>query len=57
MDILPDYGRTYIISSLTSPIVVKHNWMFDAPMTDFTLQPIQYLEETTGAALKVRINN
>lgn len=54
---LPDYGRPYLIESLTSPIVVKHNWIFHAPSCDFTLAPITYLEETTGAVIKVRINN
>lgn len=57
MLILPDYGRPYIIDSLTAPLVVKHHWIFNAPQTDFMLQQIVYLEETTGAAVKVRINN
>jgi len=57
MLILPDYNKPYLISSLTSPVVVKHHWTFNAPMTDFMLTPITYLEETTGAAIKVRINN
>lgn len=57
MLILPDYNKPYLIDSLTAPVVVKHHWIFNAPMTDFTLSPITYLEETTGAAIKVRINN
>jgi len=57
MLVLPDYGRPYIIDSLTAPMVIKYNWVFNAPQTDFMLSPITYLEETTGAAIKVRINN
>lgn len=57
MLILPDYNRPYIIDSLTAPLVVKHHWIFSAPDTDFKLQQITYLEETSGAALKLRINN
>ena len=57
MLILPDYARPYLIDSLTAPVVVKHNWIFNAQMCDFTLAPIHYLEETTGGGLKVRINN
>ena len=57
MLILPDYARPYMIDSLTAPVVVKHNWIFNAAITDFMLSPITYLEETTGAAIKVRINN
>lgn len=57
MLILPDYGRPYQIDSLTAPVVVKHNWIFHGPTTDFMLSPITYLEETTGAVIKVRINN
>jgi hypothetical protein len=57
MLVLPEYNRPYIIESLTSPIVIKHNWMFNAPQCDFMLEPIRYLEETTSPAVKVRINN
>lgn len=57
MLILPDYGRPYLIDSLTAPVVVKYNWIFHGPTTDFMLSPITYLEETTGAVVKVRINN
>lgn len=37
-------------------MVIKFNWIFDAALCDFRLNPIQYLEETTGAVVKVRIN-
>jgi hypothetical protein len=57
MLVLPDYGKPYIIDSLTAPVVIKHNWIFNAPACDFMLSPITYLEETTGAVVKVRINN
>lgn len=57
MLILPDYNKAYIVDSLTAPIVVKHHWIFHAPTVDFKLAPITYLEETSGPAAKVRINN
>lgn len=56
MLILPDYSRPYLLDSLISPIVVKHHWIFSGPQADFMLSPITYLEETTGAALKIRAN-
>lgn len=56
MLVLPEYNHPYIIDSLTAPVVIKHNWIFNAPACDFMLNPIQYLEETTGAVVKVRIN-
>jgi len=54
---LPDYNKPYILDSLTAPIVIKHHWIFSGPMCDFALSPITYLEETSGATIKVRINN
>ena len=54
---LPDYNKPYILSSLTDPVVIKHHWIFNAPQCDFMLSPITYLEETSGAAVKLRINN
>jgi hypothetical protein len=45
-----------MLDSLTAPVVIKHNWIFSGPFCDFMLSPIQYLEETTGAVIKVRIN-
>lgn len=57
MLVLPDYGKPYLIDSLTAPVVIRHHWVFNAMQTDFMLQQITYLEETTGAAVKLRINN
>lgn len=57
MLVLPDYGNPYLISSLTAPIIIKHHWVFNAVMCDFVLSPITYLEETTGSAVKIRVNN
>jgi hypothetical protein len=57
MLILPDYSKPYLIDSLTAPIIVKYHWIFSGPQADFMLSPITYLEETTGEALKVRIND
>lgn len=56
MQVLPDHNRPYVIDSLTAPVVIKYNWIFNATQCDFMLNQIQYLEETTGAVVKVRIN-
>jgi len=57
MLVLPDYAKPYNIDSLTAPIFIKHNWIFHAPSLDFKLNPITYLEETTGASFRLRVNN
>lgn len=57
MQVLPDYNKPYIIESISSPIVIRHCWMFSAPACDFMLEPIKYLEETSSPMLKVRVNN
>jgi hypothetical protein len=56
MKILTDFGRPYTIGSLTTPLAVKYNWVFNGPACDFMLQQITYLEETTGPAIKLQIN-
>lgn len=48
MLILTDYNRGYVLDSLSSPIIPKHFWIFSGPLSDFTLAPLTYLEETTG---------
>ena len=57
MLILPDYSFPYVIESVSSPIIPKYSWQFDAVLQDFVLKKIMTLEETTGSAVKVRINN
>lgn len=56
MLILPEYNKPFLIESLTSPLIIKHNWIFNGSYVDFMLSPITYLEETTGAAIKIRVN-
>lgn len=56
MQLLTDYNRPFILDNLTTPMVIKYNWVFTGVDTDFKLSPISYLEETTGAALKLQIN-
>lgn len=53
---LTDFNKPYLISSLSEPMVAKHHWIFSGQMLDFTLAPIEYLEETSGPAVKVEIN-
>ena len=56
MLLLTDFGKIYSIDTLTDPVVVKYNWVFNGPQLDFFTSPLLYLEETTGAALKIRVN-
>jgi hypothetical protein len=56
MLIYTDFNKPYLIESLTSPVVPKYYWIFSGHMLDFTLSPIQYLEETTGPSITVEIN-
>ena len=56
MQVLADFGKSYVIESLTSPVAIRYHWIFNAQLTDFLLQQITYLEETTGAAVKLRVN-
>lgn len=56
MQILTEYNAPYIISSVSAPVVPKFNWIFSGEMQDFKLEKITYLEETTGSAIEVMIN-
>ena len=57
MLVLPEYNKPYIIDAVSSPLVIKHNWMFSAPALDFMLTKIDYLEETTAEnSVKLRVN-
>lgn len=56
MLILPEFSRPYLIESSNSPIVPKLFWGFSASMLDFTLLPLTYLEETSGASITISIN-
>jgi hypothetical protein len=56
MLILTDYNKPYLIDSPTAPMVVKNYWIFNGGQLDYTLAPINYLEETIGTALKLNIN-
>lgn len=54
---LPETNKPFILESVYTPMVFKYCWMFNASLCDFQLQPINYLEETTGPAVLARINN
>ena len=56
MLILPDFGRPYIIDGYTAPILPKFFWIFHAVMFDFTLAPLNFIEENISTVLKVTIN-
>ena len=56
MLICPDWNRPLIIDSLNSPLVAQHFWTFSGPMRDFVLSPITYLEESSGPAIRLNVN-
>jgi hypothetical protein len=57
MHILSEVTRPYIIDSITAPMGVTHFWTFSGHMMDFKLEPLEYLEETTGASIRIRVQN
>lgn len=57
MQVLSEVNRSYIIESLTAPIGISHFWSFSGHQLDFKLEPLNYLEETIGPAIKIRAQN
>ncbi len=57
MQILSEVSRPYIVESLTAPMGVSHFWTFSGHMMDFKLEELEYLEETTGPTITLRIQN
>jgi len=57
MQIISEASRPYILSSLSSPIGVSHFWTLSGHALDFKLEPLEYLEETTGKTIKIRVQN
>lgn len=55
MLILHEASRPYSITSLTDPLAVTHFWSFSGHMLDFKLEQLDYLEETTGPTLKIKV--
>ena len=53
---LSDLNTPYIVDSLSQPMIIKHHWVFSAHMMDFKVSQISYLEESTGPAIKLKIN-
>ncbi len=56
MLIYPDWNRPLILDSLNSPIVAQYFWAFSGSMQDYVLSPLTYLEETTGPAIRLSVN-
>ena len=56
MLLMPEWNKPLIVDSLTAPMVAKYFWTFSGPMLDFTLSPINYLEETIGPSIELTIN-
>lgn len=57
MQILSEVSRPYILDSLTAPIGVSHFWTFSGHMMDFKLEEFQYMEETIGPTVRIRVQN
>lgn len=57
MQILHEAGKPYIVDSITSPMGVSHFWTFSGHMMDFKLEALEYLEETIGPTITIRVQN
>lgn len=57
MQILHEGGRPYLIESLSAPIGVSHFWTLSGHAMDFKLEPLEYIEETSGKTIKIRVQN
>lgn len=57
MQILSEVSRPYLLDSLTAPIGISHFWTFSSHMMDFKLEELQYLEETQGPTVRIRVQN
>ncbi len=57
MQVLSEVSKPYIIESLSAPIGISHFWTFSGQQLDFKLEALEYLEETTGPAIKIRAQN
>lgn len=56
MLICPDWNKPLIVDSLNSPMVATHFWTFSGVQQDYMLSPITYLEESTGPAIRISVN-
>lgn len=57
MQILSEVSRPYIIESLTAPVGVSHFWTLSGHAMDFKLEPLEYIEETSGHTITIRVQN
>lgn len=57
MLILSEVSRPYPLSTINTPLGVSHFWTFSGHMMDFKLEPIEYIEETTGPTIQLQIEN
>jgi hypothetical protein len=57
MQLLSEVSRPYLVESLTAPIGISHFWSFSGHMMDFKLETMEYLEETTGPTIKIKVQN
>jgi hypothetical protein len=55
MQILHEASRPYSITALNDPMSVTHFWTLSGHMMDFKLETLDYLEETTGPTLRIRV--
>jgi hypothetical protein len=57
MQILSDFSRPYIIDNISAPMGVTHFWSFSGHMMDFKVESLDYLEETTGPTITIKVQN
>lgn len=52
---LNEKSETILLDSLYSPIVSTHMWVLDLTLMDYTLAPIQILEEVTSSSVVLNV--
>lgn len=57
MQVLHEGSKPYIIDSINAPMGVSHFWTFSGHMMDFKLEGLEYLEETFGPTMRIRVQN
>jgi hypothetical protein len=52
---LSEANHPYVIDSITTPLVLRNHWFFNAKEMDFFLQEVGYLEEFVGPTMKLLV--
>lgn len=57
MKILSEVNQPYDVTAINEKMPMSHYWILDARDLDFRLAALEFLEETTGPTITMRIEN